>query len=29
MNLRSGIELTRFAMRWATDDRKVEPGGER
>jgi DNA-binding NarL/FixJ family response regulator len=29
MNLRSGIELTRFAMRWATDDRKGEPSGER
>ena len=29
MNLRSGIELTRFAMRWATDDRKGEPGSER
>ena len=28
MNLRSGIELTRFAMRWAADDRKRETGDE-
>jgi DNA-binding NarL/FixJ family response regulator len=32
MNLRSGIELTRFAVRWASDDgplsRKRDPGGE-
>ena len=28
MKLRSGIELTRFAVRWA-DDRKHEPGDER
>jgi DNA-binding NarL/FixJ family response regulator len=31
MNLRSGIELTRFAVRWASDDgpvvRKRDPGG--
>ena len=26
MNLRSGIELTRFAVRWATDDRKRDAG---
>ncbi|HMG24866.1 MAG TPA: response regulator transcription factor [Kofleriaceae bacterium] len=26
MNLRSGIELTRFAMHWAADDRKRETG---
>ena len=29
MHLRSGIELTRFAVRWATDDRKGDPGSER
>jgi DNA-binding NarL/FixJ family response regulator len=28
MNLRSGIELTRFAVRWATDDRKRDTGNE-
>jgi len=28
MNLRSGIELTRFAVRWAADDRKPETGDE-
>ena len=26
MNLRSGIELTRFAVRWATDERKRDTG---
>lgn len=29
MNLRSGVELTRFAVRWATDDRKGETGDGR
>ena len=28
MNLRTGIELTRFAVRWTTDDRKRDPGNE-
>jgi DNA-binding NarL/FixJ family response regulator len=28
MNLRSGTELTRFAVRWATDDRKREAPDE-
>jgi DNA-binding NarL/FixJ family response regulator len=30
MNLRSGVELTRFAVRWATDDGTVarKPGGD-
>lgn len=28
MNLRSGIELMRFAIRWATDGHKDETGGE-
>lgn len=28
MNLRSGIELTRFAVRWATDELKRDSGNE-